>query len=83
MYISLQRSKYPKLLLSNHKFYVARRKEDKTIWICSFYSKTKCKARLETNGKTTSLINKHNHTGTFAPDENFIPINYVPFTKKL
>lgn len=55
---------------------INRRYQNKTFWLCSNYTKTKCTARMTTSGKTATLSNGHNH----APVENRKQLDNARFT---
>ncbi|CAG9822902.1 unnamed protein product [Phaedon cochleariae] len=40
---------------------MARKTNNKTMWICAGYFKTKCKARATTSGRMVHVTGTHNH----------------------
>lgn len=54
-------TKNPKIIVHNYDFNLARKTQKKTIWVCSFYYKTKCRCRLQTSGRMVYMRADHNH----------------------
>ncbi|XP_018573605.1 protein tramtrack, beta isoform isoform X24 [Anoplophora glabripennis] len=54
-------TKNPKIIVDDHDFNMARKTESKTMWICSGYFKTKCRARATTSGRMVYVNGLHNH----------------------
>ncbi|KAL3277330.1 hypothetical protein HHI36_012681 [Cryptolaemus montrouzieri] len=55
-------TKNPKIILDRSSFIINRKKTDRTLWICSKYRRTNCKARLVTFGRNVKLTYGHNHS---------------------
>lgn len=54
--------KHPKLVLEGYDYTINRKRENKTLWKCAFYTKTSCKSRLITSGRAVFITNdQHNH----------------------
>lgn len=54
-------TKNPKIIVDDYNFNVAKKYSTRTWWICSEYSKTKCKARARTMGNMVHITGVHNH----------------------
>lgn len=54
-------TKNPKIIIDEYDFNLARKTEQKTMWICSGYFKTKCRARATTSGRMVYVSGVHNH----------------------
>lgn len=53
--------KNPKLIVRGDEFVINRRLENRTMWICPSYYRTKCKSRAITFGRNLKLTCPHNH----------------------
>lgn len=54
--------KKPKLILDNNSFTVNKQMNNRTLWRCTNYFKSKCRATLVTYGKIVKINNQfHNH----------------------
>ncbi|XP_044756268.1 modifier of mdg4-like isoform X32 [Coccinella septempunctata] len=58
-------NKNPKIVLDGHDFQINTRKETRTLWRCSHYFRTKCRATLVTSGRCCTMKRDHNHDPTF------------------
>lgn len=74
IYLTGQRT--PRIILNGYIYGINRRYQNKTFWLCSFYTKTKCTARVTTSGTTAKLSNRHNH----PPTENKKQLENATFT---
>ncbi|XP_018573629.1 protein tramtrack, beta isoform isoform X46 [Anoplophora glabripennis] len=55
----------PKIILDNFAYKINTRRSDRTYWKCVSYNKTKCKARVTTQGSTAKIsVERHNHSPT-------------------
>ena len=54
--------KHPKLIVDGHIYIINKKKAHKTLWMCTCYSKTGCKSRMQTTGRKV-VMNRipHNH----------------------
>ncbi|KAL3277334.1 hypothetical protein HHI36_012685 [Cryptolaemus montrouzieri] len=52
---------HTKLILEENVFLVNRKFPDRTLWRCSYYFKTKCKATLITKDSCCTVRHEHNH----------------------
>lgn len=59
--IHLIGNRTPRIVLDGFIYGINRRYQNKTFWLCSSYTKTKCTARVQTSGSTAKLSNDHNH----------------------
>lgn len=57
-------TKNPKIVLDGHDYQINTKKKDRTLWRCSHYFKTKCKATLITTGNCCTQRHDHNHVPT-------------------
>ncbi|XP_044262656.1 protein tramtrack, beta isoform-like isoform X23 [Tribolium madens] len=53
--------KYPKLILDRNIFIIASKFDGQTKWRCSLNTRSRCKVRLLSYGKTVELKGTHNH----------------------
>ena len=53
--------KYPKIILENYAYTVHKKMQNKTLWICPGYYKTKCKCKITTTGRMVQISGEHNH----------------------
>lgn len=53
--------KNPKLILDGHDFRIEKNYDKSSFWVCTSYSRTKCKARLITKENVVIFCNQHNH----------------------
>lgn len=68
--------KNAKIILRNFAYETASITPKQTYWKCVSYYKTRCKARMITQGKVAKItFAHHNHP---APEKN---VNSLPFTK--
>lgn len=51
----------PKLVLDGIDFRLQKKVGNTTVWLCSFYYRTKCKCRLKTTGNIVIVQSNHNH----------------------
>lgn len=79
--VVLRGTKYPKLVVDDNDFTVNRKSEGRTMWICSQYKKTGCKARLTTFGKIVKISGVHNHPKVY-PDTTDATYQCVTFVHK-
>ncbi|KAK9884689.1 hypothetical protein WA026_007534 [Henosepilachna vigintioctopunctata] len=61
-------TKHPKIVLDNFLFTINQKKKDRTMWICSKYPRTNCKARLVTFGRNVKMTRGHNHDPVISDD---------------
>lgn len=59
--------KNPKLVLNGFDYNKEKCHGESTAWVCSYYFKTRCKARLTTKGKVVYVSNDHNHRPRDVP----------------
>ncbi|XP_023014964.1 uncharacterized protein isoform X22 [Leptinotarsa decemlineata] len=54
----------PKIILNNYVYKINNKMQDRTYWKCVSYNKTRCKARVTTQGNVARLNGEHNHMPT-------------------
>lgn len=74
--IYLTGNRRPRIFLNGYMYGINRRYQNKTFWLCSWYTKTKCTARVTTSGTTARLSNEHNH----PPSEDKSILENATFT---
>ncbi|XP_008198867.1 protein tramtrack, beta isoform isoform X31 [Tribolium castaneum] len=61
IYFANTGKKNPNIILKNYQYRLKIKGNNKTVWICSTYGRTKCESRLVTTGSTVFVRGSHNH----------------------
>nr|CAI5843125.1 unnamed protein product [Callosobruchus analis] len=75
IYVSKAR-KYPKIILDNFEYRIAKQETKKTTWKCVSCDKMRCRGRIVTFGQTVKILYEHhNHP---APSLDLSPLTPQP-----
>ncbi|XP_018573602.1 protein tramtrack, beta isoform isoform X22 [Anoplophora glabripennis] len=61
IYIDVSKINKPRIVLNGYSYGINRRYKNKTFWLCKFYAKKGCTARVATFENQAKLTRHHNH----------------------